>query len=201
MNRSKIDSSGVYKRFPGLAFIAKLNDEHDIWKSIHERIKSRRVLAKYYTLLPPDSYHVVIKDCVECESFDWMCENFSRLVEMRDVCNDHIYAPTAAIIDVFFTETIGFELKFQDSIPIQYLQSLLREFGVTSAYYQDSQIYRMHIAYQYRKIELDDIPQLEVDMHEIVAMLKLLFVPFDYKLKFNTTKLCYHFDLRRYIQL
>ena len=68
---SKIDGDGHYLRFPGVTFIAFLDGRLDSKWKIFENFFNHQLtnLKRYYSLLPPSSYHMTVKNHEVAEGF------------------------------------------------------------------------------------------------------------------------------------
>lgn len=196
----KFDKKGNYTRYPGLTFISMLseNDKASLSEFYIWVTTTRTTFCKYYSMLPPSSYHATIKNHKVASPrplelwFEDFINNFAINQQMKEVCTQF---PSSSIpakaTSPYVRKTFGVDLVFADEMmpEIEKLRSNLVNLGSKP---EPGFKYHMTLAYRFKTPASEsETEALTQDAQVVLCKLREVLSKTDFGLKFEKPKFCY----------
>ena len=164
----KIDKNGKYLRFPGINLICMAKDRATsaAWRRIYEFVRDDETFRKYYSALPPESYHMTVHPMYTLGDSRGNPSYFnSHLVRpeankaFRDTQSEldvDPFTPTPLVSDVYARGIIALKLRLNMADNIR--AKALRKRIVDEAQLPVSTNYVSHVtlAYRFREPETEE---------------------------------------------
>jgi len=170
MPRDKIDDDGNYLPFPGYTVIFKTSpDSSGTWRNIHNELLNKLPsLAKYYSILPFESWHVTAinlftKTAVEDDNLDWSKYVASQqrfFSQLSDVIKQDLFTPVITYSGLRVDGSVHIMVSL-DETSKEKVEALAKYYG-----YQHNlpRHFHMTLGYQYKHLKNKELDALKLEL-------------------------------------
>lgn len=198
----KINSLGKYGKFEGTTIICFLSKkDREKYKKVHDFIKESKVIQKYYSPLPVDSYHMTILNIFTrkyTKDYGQRLEKLKKMIGgINGILNQVQLCPRTAKTELYTRGTMGVRCELNNVVNEHFIQPMRSGMAANIGVKYDQNFqFHMTLGYRYKNVIIEDKPAF---LDEVTALNKL--VNSIGNVTFEKTQLCYFEDMTSFIPM
>ncbi|MBA2710009.1 MAG: DUF1868 domain-containing protein [Tatlockia sp.] len=189
----KYNKQGQYTQFRGFTVVASIyQQDKEKWRQFYDFINELDDIKQCFTLLPPESYHMTLYDLYsENETSTWkpfIADKLNQIMDLKEPIEAADIKPKAIVDKVAATKVLVVDLKIKEESETAIL-SLAEQLSLQR--HLPKHGFHLTLGYKYKEasaISTDTLNMLAEKLNELFE-----------EINFDSAKLCYFHDMKRFI--